>query len=370
MHEMDNMFVNQTLRMSIGLIAMAFGAQVAAELVLYEGDDFSGRSQRFYAQQNDLGNVRFNDKASSVVVRSGNWQLCDDNDFRGQCISLNPGSYPSLRDLGINRRVSSVRPITSGSGSGSWGGGWGGSNAAVELFEHNDYAGRSLASNGHPDLSEKGFNDKASSVIIRSGRWEFCTDADYRGRCTTLGPGSYRDMGQQGLNDQISSFRMSGGNAGYGNARPNSNGWNGDDGSAPEVHPGIKGTGSVSFNNGCVVFFNAEGQRFQNLPACHGQQIRRAESAMANYRTEQGLNRTDDEHPWAGSQSGGNGNYNGAPPEIIMGTNGEGEVIFRNNCVAYYNAQGRRYRQQPSCNPTLIRQADAAMASYRREQGM
>jgi hypothetical protein len=365
---MNNLLINRTLRLLLGAFAMAYGANVAAELALYENDGYGGRSQRFYDQQNDLGNVRFNDRASSAVVRSGNWQLCDDNDFRGQCITLNPGSYPSLRDLGMNRRVSSVRPINSGSAGGSWGGGWGGSNAAVELFEHNDYAGRSVAINGSPDLSNRGFNDKVSSVIIRSGRWEFCTDADFRGRCITLGPGSYRDIGQQGLNDQISSFRVSGGNAGYGNDRPNNNAWSGDDGSAPEVRPGIRGTASVTFNNGCVVFFNAEGQRFQNLPACHGQQIRRAETAISSYRTEQGLNRTDNEHPWAGSHSNGNGN--GAPPEIMMGTNGEGEVIFRNNCVAYYNAMGRRYKQQPSCNPTLIRQADAAMASYRREQGM
>ena len=59
-----------------------------------------------------------------------------------------------------------------------------------------------------------------------------------------------------------------------------------------------------------------------------------------------------------------------APPEIMVGSNREGEVIFRNNCVAYYNAQGRRYQQQPSCSRDQIRRADQAMASYRREQGM
>ena len=53
-----------------------------------------------------------------------------------------------------------------------------------------------------------------------------------------------------------------------------------------------------------------------------------------------------------------------------MGTNREGEVIFRNNCVAYYNALGRRYKQQPSCSPGQLQKADVAMTSYRREQGM
>ena len=49
-----------------------------------------------------------------------------------------------------------------------------------------------------------------SSIVIRSGRWEFCTDADYHGRCQTLGPGSYGNLVDMGLNDQISSLRPSG----------------------------------------------------------------------------------------------------------------------------------------------------------------
>ncbi len=367
---MNNSSNRGRLRLAMGAMAMVFSAHVAAELVLYEREDYSGRVHRSYAQQNDLSRVGFNDMASSVVIRSGNWQLCSDADFHGQCVSLNPGSYASLRELGMSRRVSSVRPIRPGNNGGSWGGGWGGGGAAVELYENADYVGRSLTANGSPDLARNGFNDKVSSVIVRSGRWEFCTDSDYRGRCITLGPGNYSNMAERGLNDQISSYRVSGGNAGYGSGRPNHSGWSGDDGSAPEVNVGVKGAGRVTFNNGCVVFFNVDGQRFQNLPACHGQQIPRAESAMSRYREEQGLNRTNDEHPWRSFQSNGNSNSNDAPPEIIMGTNGEGEVIFRNNCVAYYNAQGRRYKQQPNCNPGLIRQADAAMASYRREQGM
>ena len=73
------------------------------------------------------------------MVRSGSWQLCSDAEFRGQCITLSPGSYPSLRAMGLNDRVSSARPAfggsggNSGGGGGNWGGGWGGSNGAVEL---------------------------------------------------------------------------------------------------------------------------------------------------------------------------------------------------------------------------------------------
>jgi hypothetical protein len=365
----------RTFRLALATVALAACAHASAELVLYEDDDYSGRPYRTNSPMNNLAQVNFNDKASSVVVRSGAWQLCGDADFRGQCITLSPGSYPSLREMGLNDRVSSVRPAGFGgsgggnNGGGGWGGGgWGGGSAAVELFEHADYNGRSIGSTGSANLARQGFNDKVSSIVIRSGRWEFCSDADYRGACVTLGPGSYGNLSEMNMNDVISSLRASSGPPSWGGGRPNPGGWGGDDGGAPEVVLAGNRSGRVTFNNGCVVFYNRDGQRFQNLPACHGRQVQRADEAMARYRNEQGMSRPDNEHPWAGSP--GFGNDDRTPPEIIMGTNREGEVIFRNNCVVYYNAQGRRWRQQPSCNGNQVRRADEAMAAYRREQGL
>jgi hypothetical protein len=352
------------LRLSVGALALGACAQVMAEIVLYEDDDYRGRAQRQYVQEINLAQKGFNDKASSVVVRSGAWQICSDADFRGNCITLNPGSYPSLRSMGMNDRVSSLRPLSSNQGNPSWGGGWGGGAAAVTLYEHADYSGRSVNVPGSANLAGQGFNDKASSIIVRSGRWDFCTDGDYRGRCTTLGPGSYGNLNDMGLNDALSSFRNSGG------GWQNTGGWSGDDGSPPEIAMVANRGGRVTYRNGCVVFYSANGQRFQNLPACHGQQVARADEAMARYRNEQGMSRPDNEHPWVADQQPGYRPDNAAPPEIIMGTNREGEVIFRNNCVAYYNAQGRRHQQQPTCTPNQIRRADEAMAAYRREQGM
>jgi hypothetical protein len=71
----------------------------------------------------DLGNVGFNDRASSMVVRNGRWQVCSDADFRGKCVTLDPGEYPSLRSMGLNDRLSSVRELGQGQGQGGWGGG-------------------------------------------------------------------------------------------------------------------------------------------------------------------------------------------------------------------------------------------------------
>ena len=73
------------------------------------------------------------------------------------------------------------------------------------------------------------------------------------------------------------------------------------------------------------------------------------------------------EHPWA---AGGGGSHDGTPPQIMVGGNGEGEVIFKNNCVVYYDKHGRRTSSLPACSSKQVSHAADAMASYRREQGM
>jgi hypothetical protein len=73
------------------------------------------------------------------------------------------------------------------------------------------------------------------------------------------------------------------------------------------------------------------------------------------------------EHPWAAD---GGGSRDQAPPQIMVGSNGEGEVIFKNNCVVYYDTRGRRKSSLPACSSDQLNRAGDAMAAYRREQGM
>ena len=42
-----------------------------------------------------------------------------------------------------------------------------------------------------PDLQGTGFNDQASSAVVKSGRWELCTQPDFKGDCMVLGPGEH-----------------------------------------------------------------------------------------------------------------------------------------------------------------------------------
>jgi uncharacterized protein YcfJ len=39
------------------------------------------------------------------------WEACEDTRFQGRCTVLRPGQYPSLTAMGLNDRISSVRPI-------------------------------------------------------------------------------------------------------------------------------------------------------------------------------------------------------------------------------------------------------------------
>ena len=91
--------------------ALALPLSATAELVLYNGEGFHGRSTSITQNLGDLQAANFNDRASSVVVLGDRWEACEDAQFHGRCIVLRPGRYPSLSAMGLNDRISSVRPL-------------------------------------------------------------------------------------------------------------------------------------------------------------------------------------------------------------------------------------------------------------------
>ena len=91
--------------------ALLAAGQALAQVTFYEGEGFRGRA---FAVNRTVGNftdVGFNDRASSVIVDRGRWEACEDAGFRGRCVVLRQGSYDSLRGLGLENRISSVRPV-------------------------------------------------------------------------------------------------------------------------------------------------------------------------------------------------------------------------------------------------------------------
>ncbi len=98
-------------RFAVALAGLALAASAFAEVTFYENEDFQGRSFTTRTAVANFGRGGFNDRASSVVVTSDRWEVCEDAGFRGRCVVLREGQYPSLAAMGLNDRVSSVRTV-------------------------------------------------------------------------------------------------------------------------------------------------------------------------------------------------------------------------------------------------------------------
>jgi uncharacterized protein YcfJ len=106
------------LRSSVVAIAAVACAAIAqgasAQIVFYEQEGLRGRSFAANRPVDNLDHFGFNDRASSAIVENGEWQVCEDAGFRGRCLTLRRGQYPSLGAMGMNNRISSTRPVRGG----------------------------------------------------------------------------------------------------------------------------------------------------------------------------------------------------------------------------------------------------------------
>jgi len=214
------------------VLALCSHAAFAGELTLFADSDFRGARVTVQRDVPDLNRAGMNDRASSMVVRSGVWLVCEHRDFGGYCAEFGPGEYRGLPRF--NDSISSVREVTRGGPGRDRGdyrdggyrddrdGGWrddrddrrgddrrgddrrGGGD--VILFTDANFGGAEVAlSSNMRSLNDVGFNDRASSMIIREGRWEICDDSDFRGQCAVYGPGRYSGLDR--MNDRVSSIR-------------------------------------------------------------------------------------------------------------------------------------------------------------------
>ena len=93
----------------LGLLAVS--TVVSAQITFYEHEAFRGRTYIANQQVQNLGRQGYNDRASSVIVTRGRWLVCEDERFEGRCVVLRPGNYDTLSSMGMNDRISSVRPV-------------------------------------------------------------------------------------------------------------------------------------------------------------------------------------------------------------------------------------------------------------------
>lgn len=266
--------------------------QDEAALILFGGENYTGPAVNVFDPIHSLPDIQFNDRARSVAVLSGAWELCEHSDFTGRCVFLRE-DVPDLRYFGLDGEVSSVRPIyeytdaenglmfvrdehgyiryaddaqygydnyshgygattrvevyhygyspayrsygyydpLAGFGPYGFGysrggyntyrayhrqprplrGHYGARDADATLYVDSKGRGASLGINhGVSDLSRYRFNDNVSSLNIKSGKWEVCEHANFKGRCEIIDASTGKLNGIR-LNDNISSIRPVGG---------------------------------------------------------------------------------------------------------------------------------------------------------------
>jgi hypothetical protein len=191
--------MTRTLRLSaLAALAGFAGLAAAQDITFFEHPDFTGRRFGSNYSVNNLADQGFNDRASSIVVRNGAWQLCTDAYFRGRCVTLQPGEYRNLAQIGLSNSISSARElgIVPPGGPGGPGSGRG---PSVTLYEDFGFRGSSLdVDHSLANLARSDFNDRARSLIVHEGTWELCRDDGFRGGCQTYGPGRHANLGTLG----------------------------------------------------------------------------------------------------------------------------------------------------------------------------
>ena len=198
--------MNALSKIGLAVLTAVAASQALAQVTFYEQDDYQGRSFIADGRVGNFEQYGFSDRAASAIVQGSPREVCEDNQFRGRCVILRPGGYPSLAAMGLNRRVSSVRlvdapvayqPTAPAIVPGQ-----------LTLYEHDGWEGQSFIVNQRvANLDRSGFNDRASSATVLGTRWQVCQDMRFEGRCVVLRPGRYPSLASMGLNDRISSVR-------------------------------------------------------------------------------------------------------------------------------------------------------------------
>jgi hypothetical protein len=169
-------------------------------IVLYDDPLFRGRSVTIKEPIENLRSVTFHDRAESVQVVGGTWELCAEPRFR-RCQTVDR-DVAHLSSIGLNKKLSSVRPAPGGDP-----GGWPNPEpyARMVLFEGDGYRGRSLALD-QASANLGAFGNRTRSLQVISGTWLVCDRAGFQGRCQQVSS-SVPDLDRWGLAGRVMSAR-------------------------------------------------------------------------------------------------------------------------------------------------------------------
>lgn len=242
-------------RIAAGLALCAATAAGAADIQIFTAPHFTGAEITLRGETPDVSGLgSFHEQAASLVL-NGRWEVCTQPEYRGDCVVLGPGRYPTLA-APIHHRIGSLRPLgaviaeqqqqrreervaleesrreqlrreeemrreqlrredemrreqlrrderialeQSRRDRPRY------EHGALDLFPDREFRGRPVRVQ-RDAVSFDGIGDRAASLVIHSGTWELCSEPRFQGRCRTFEPGRYATLGR--LEDRIASLRQ------------------------------------------------------------------------------------------------------------------------------------------------------------------
>lgn len=85
------------------------GNSYRGDLLMFEDAGYQGRVYEVVGDMHDLGMVKFNDKASSIKIVRGQWEICEHTNYQGRCSRLDADQTILPREW--NDAISSVRRV-------------------------------------------------------------------------------------------------------------------------------------------------------------------------------------------------------------------------------------------------------------------
>ncbi len=90
--------------------ALAAFPALAADFQIFTTPNFGGAEIQLRGETPDVAGLgSFHEQAASLVVND-RWEVCTEANYRGECVILAPGRYPTL-NAPIRGRIGSIRPL-------------------------------------------------------------------------------------------------------------------------------------------------------------------------------------------------------------------------------------------------------------------
>ena len=125
-------------------------------------------------------------------------------------------------------------------------------------------------------------------------------------------------------------------------------------GGSPVVTPRPRGEFAVRLPNGCEARYDRDGDMIGRTSDCSPRDIQRADDTAETYLRQRG----------PAPERGGYDRRDA--PQVLTMRNGGNKVVFGNECVVYYDQDGRRRDVSPECERDQVRDADRAFDAYGR----